>query len=140
MRSFSGFYFYLRLMFHHISVVFRTVLNRDKWTALGVTFFISALIITITRPYRKSYMNIIDTLLLANITLLWLSNSNTFLMIYPVTPTSYLALYLLLVTPTVGLIFLIFLKIVHRKTCFQKLKTHISICCNNLRVQVQKFV
>ena len=129
MRSFSGFYFYLRLNFHNFLIIFHTMLKRRGWASLGITFFISALIITIARPYRKSYMYIIDALLFTNIALLCLSNAN-----------SYMAMYLLLVTPIVGMIFLIFLKIVHQKTCFQKLKTHMSICCNNLRVQVQKFV
>ena len=129
MRSFSGFYFYLRLNFHSFSIIFHTMLKRRGWASLGITFFISALIIAIAKPYRKSYMYIIDALLFTNIALLCLSNAN-----------SYLAMYLLLVTPIVGIIFLIFLKIVHQKSCFQKLKTHISICCYNLRVQVKKFV
>ena len=129
MRSFSGFYFYLRLNFHNFLIIFHTMLKRRGWASLGITFFISALIITIARPYRKSYMYIIDALLFTNIALLCLSNAN-----------SYMAMYLLLVTPIVGMIFLIFLKIVHQKTCFQKLKTHMSICCSDLRVQVQKFV
>ena len=129
MRSFSGFYFYFRLTVHYISIIFHTMLKRRGWVSLGITFFMLALIITIAKPYRKSYMYIIDALLFTNIALLCLSNAN-----------SYLAMYLLLVTPIVGMIFLIFLKIVHHKTCFQKLKTHISICCSNLRVQVKKFV
>ena len=131
MRSFSGFYFYLRLIFHDVSIMFDPVLKRRGWVTLGITFFLSALIITIAKPYRKSYMYIIDALLFTNIALLYSSNYKD---------NSYLAIYLLLVTPIVGMIFLIFLKIVHQKTCFQKLKTHMSIKFNNLRVQVQKFV
>ena len=63
MRSFSGFYFYLRLSFHILSEIFHIVLNKSGMTSLGVTFFISALIITIIRPYRKSYMNNISLML-----------------------------------------------------------------------------
>ena len=78
MRSFSGFYFYLRLSFHILSEIFHIVLNKSGMTSLGVTFFISALIITIIRPYRKSYMYIVDALLFTNIALLWLSGTNMY--------------------------------------------------------------
>ena len=128
MRSFSGFYFHLRLTFHSVSIIFHIILKRKGWDSLGITFFILALITAIARPYRKSYMNILDALLFSNLALLCLSSSS-----------SYLRMYLLLVTPIVGIMFLIFLKIVHHKTCFKKLITHISICCNNLRMQVHKF-
>ena len=128
MRSFCGFYFYFRLTFHLVSVLFHNMLKREGWTSFGVTFFISALIIAIARPYRKSYMNITDAILFTNIALLCH------------TQTLLTTVYLLLVSPIVGLITLIVLKFIYHKTCFQKLKTHISICCNNFRVQVQNSI
>ena len=78
--------------------------------------------------YRESYMNITDAILFTNIALLCH------------TQTLLTTVYLLLVSPIVGLITLIVLKFIYHKTCFQKLKTHISICCNNFRVQVQNSI
>ena len=121
MRSFSGFYFYLRLMFHIVSLIFYNLLETKRGISLGLTFFLSALIIAIARPYHKLYMNIIDVLLLTNIALVCCSG-------LPI-------LYLLLITPIVGFFLLLLLKIVHYKKFFKKMKSLTAKCCSNLRLQ-----
>ena len=66
MRSFSGLYFFLRI------AVFLTSLWSDKisqavWFTRGIIVLITSLIISSFKPYRKAYMNHMDTLLLLNL-------------------------------------------------------------------------
>ena len=42
----------------------------SQWFAFGTVFFITTLVMTIAKPYRKAYMNYLDTLLLSNCTIL----------------------------------------------------------------------
>ena len=117
MRSFSGFYFYLRLTLHFICLTFQLTLKTHAATSLGVAFFTSAVIIALVQPYSKTYMSIIDTLLLTNIALVCLSK-----------PFHLLIIYMLLITPVVGVICLIFVKIILYKNVLRKVKA----LCNKL--------
>ena len=69
MRSFSGLYFYLMfgvylLVINIIKPVFHDYHNYI-WFPAGVTAIIMALTVAITKPYKKMYMNHLDTLLLS---------------------------------------------------------------------------
>ena len=77
MRSFSGFYFFLRIGIVIIIFVFKfTQLVRDPILAFGLAFLFFALTVAITRPYQKGYMNHIDTLILFNMALLGIALSS----------------------------------------------------------------
>ena len=75
MRSFSGLYFFLRLLMW-LPILISHLTNRysnvyiDKWIFLGFFFCITSLSMTYIRPYNKAYMNYLDALLLLNIALL----------------------------------------------------------------------
>ena len=98
MRSFSAFYFYLRLLLHAVLVKFgKIILKENEWTSLGVTYSLSALIVALIRPYRRTYMNICDSLLLINIAMMCFTQFES-------TITT-----LLLYTPVVGLVVLLFI-------------------------------
>ena len=72
MRSFSGLYFFLRMMIllilclshafggHHIS----------QWYSVGILLLITTVAIALAKPYRKTYMNYLDTSLLSIFTIL----------------------------------------------------------------------
>ena len=69
MRSFAGLYFFLRF----ITFFFR--INKHitvgaVWSYLVFIFLVCTILIALVRPYKKMYMNAIDTLLLADLTLL----------------------------------------------------------------------
>ena len=69
MRSFSGLYFFLRI----VPLLIAALLNRNyraRWYYCGTLFFITTFTITFAKPYRKAYMNYLDALLLSNLALL----------------------------------------------------------------------
>ena len=131
MRSFSVFYFCLRITFHLISLTFYKLLKESKWTSLGMTFFIAALVIALIRPYRKLYMNTIDALLLVNAALICFSINQD----HRLQVTN---LAVLLVSPIVGMSILLLLKVVRYKRCLQKAKALTIVCFNSFRLRRAK--
>ena len=77
-RSFSAIYFFLRpvvIVIYEIRVLH---LFYNEWF-LAVTLFVCiSVLVSYVKPYRKSYMNILDTLLLLHIALLSLLSSSSF--------------------------------------------------------------
>ena len=66
MRSFSGIYFLLRIIIYLAEIISRATLNMDQYLTRGFVFSVTALLIALIRPYKKTYMNIVDTLLLTH--------------------------------------------------------------------------
>ena len=64
MRGFSGMYFLLRIIVYSIVSLFRIKLGWDHYFTRGFIFSIAALLIALSRPFKKTYMNIIDCILL----------------------------------------------------------------------------
>jgi hypothetical protein len=60
MRSFSGIYFLLRIIIYSAEAVSRATLDLDPYFAQGFIFSVAALIIALSRPYKRKYMNIMD--------------------------------------------------------------------------------
>ena len=105
MRSFSGFYFILRLLpFTYIGLgIHKLNLHLNVWSYTAFLFFISTLLTSYIKPYKHNYMNILDTLLLANTTILcyllsrdYADDESTVIEILTalLTPTIIFALYL----------------------------------------------
>ena len=69
MRSFSGFYFLLRILEFAGVIIFR-ILNFEPWFVRGTLFSFTAVVIALCRPYKKMYMNTLDTLLLSHMALM----------------------------------------------------------------------
>ena len=72
MRSFAGLYYATRV-FLFLSNTIATVLNisnNDPFFVRGIILTITALLITLCRPYKKPYMNALDTILLLHFGLL----------------------------------------------------------------------
>ena len=77
MRSFSGLYFLLRVLIS-VGTQLPYQLNFEPWFSRGALLSITAMAIALCRPYKKSYMNISDTLLLLHMALMChLLSSNT---------------------------------------------------------------
>ena len=82
MRSFSGLYFLLRmaivLVVTLIDSIPRTSVD-ESWFLQETIFSFTALFIALCRPYKKTYMNVLDTFLLSLLaTLCHLMSSNSF--------------------------------------------------------------
>ena len=76
MRYFSGLYFILRIMPFLIKLIIRPFSNYHAtihWYYSGTLFFAIALIVGITKPYKRSYMNYLDILILSNLAVLYYS-------------------------------------------------------------------
>ena len=74
MRYFSGLYFILRIMPFLIKSVVRPLTIHHAtihWYYSGTTFLAIALIVGITKPYKRAYMNHLDTLILSNLAVLY---------------------------------------------------------------------
>ena len=129
MRSFSAFYFYLRLLLHTVLVNFgKIILKENEWTSLGVTYSLSALIVALIRPYQKTYMNICDSLLLTNIAIMCFTQFES-------TITT-----LLLYTPVVGLVVLLFILRVNVKKFSLPLFLNAAKVLNYFRARLKSFL
>ena len=68
MRSFAGFYFLLRYTLFLAAVLskFLSVSNPSE-SITSQIFFCAAVLISLTRPYKRMYMTILDVLLLCSL-------------------------------------------------------------------------
>ena len=76
MRYFSGLYFILRIMpFLIKSIVWPFTIYHATihWFYSGTVFFAIALVVGITKPYKRAYMNYLDILILSNLAVLYYS-------------------------------------------------------------------
>ena len=64
MRSFSGIYFLLRVLIYLTGEISRITLNFNPPLVQGFVFSITALFIALSQPYRKTWTNIMDSVLL----------------------------------------------------------------------------
>ena len=69
MRSLAGLYYFLRLAPFFFRINKHIVVNA-AWSYLLLLFLASTLLIALVRPYKKMYLNVVDTFLLADLTLL----------------------------------------------------------------------
>ena len=79
MRCFSGLYFILRIMPFLIKLITRPIsayYATIHWYYSGTVFFAIGLIVGITKPYKRAYMNHLDTLILSNLAVLYYSFSS----------------------------------------------------------------
>ena len=78
MRIFSGFYFLIRIVVALIPKLLFSTLGLEMWFVRGTIFSFAALLIALCRPYKRTYMNVFDTLLLSHLALLChILSSNT---------------------------------------------------------------
>ena len=67
MRSFSAFYFFLRVLIFIID--YFSQIKRflpGYWSIYTLLFLTLALLIALIRPYKKTYINVFDTIFLAS--------------------------------------------------------------------------
>ena len=72
MRCIAGLYFILRLVPFLIKLITRSLHKHHTtihWYYSGAFFFATALTVGIAKPYKRAYMNYLDTLILSNLSL-----------------------------------------------------------------------
>ena len=67
MRSFSGIYFLLRITLYISETVSWEIFNIHAPFAYGFVLSVTALLIALSRPYKKTYINVVDSILLSHI-------------------------------------------------------------------------
>ena len=70
MRAFSGLYFIVRILIMGAPMALSHNIGMTVWFIRGAIFLSTALIVTLCRPYKKTYMNVSDALLLSHLVLL----------------------------------------------------------------------
>ena len=66
MRSFAGFYFLLRyLLCLSVSLSHRLKQLSSSLSTISLIFISAAMLVSLIRPYKRMYMNVLDTLLLS---------------------------------------------------------------------------
>ena len=68
MRSFVSMHFLLRVLGNYLSV--DEILVNLSFTVIILLYIVSTLLIAIIRPYKRTYMNVLDTLIFANLAIL----------------------------------------------------------------------
>ena len=112
MRSFSGIYFLLRIIIYFAEIISRATLKQDKYLTCGFIFSVTALLVALSRPYKKTYMNIVDTLLLSHVATFCYIIASTSLLNHK--SSIFLALmYVMIALPVI----ITFLLTVSRMTC-----------------------
>lgn len=71
MRSFSGLYFFLIIFMYFCEVAVRRSDYFKPFVLSGTLFLIAALTVALIKPYRKTENNKLDSLLLANIAIIF---------------------------------------------------------------------
>ena len=66
MRYFSGIYFFLVIAISIAPQLLFYTLSFDRWLIKGAIFLVTALLIALCQPYKITYMNVCDTLLLSH--------------------------------------------------------------------------
>ena len=64
MRSFSGIYLLFGIIVYFSGVINRLTLKFDPTFVRGFVFSVTALLIALSRPYKKTYINIVDSIFL----------------------------------------------------------------------------
>ena len=113
MRSFSGLYFLLRMVVILVVTLIDSIPGvslDESWFLQGIIFSLTALFIALCRPYKKTYMNVLDSLSLSHLaTLCHIISSNSFI--------HYLAfVQMLILLPFVIFVLSLIIKLIHR-TC-----------------------
>ena len=67
MRYFSGVYFFLEIPLFSFPSLMSYIFKFNLWFIRGNVLLIAALLIALCRPYKKTYMNVCDTLLLCHL-------------------------------------------------------------------------
>ena len=68
MRSLVSMYFFLRLLIHIVTI--DQIPSNVGFSILVFIYVVCSMLISLAQPYRKAYMNITDTLILANLAIL----------------------------------------------------------------------
>ena len=119
MRSFSGLYFFLRIVPYLIVSLQLLQLPKNNiivtyWYYFGTLFFVAALTIALAKPYQKAYMNFLDIFLLSNIALLCFIVLSGLTMLLPTR--------ILLATPIIAFILIMVIRV------FRYAIRHLSKC------------
>ena len=113
MRSFSGIYFLLRIIIYSAETLGRITLDLDQHFARGFVFSVAALLIALSRPYKKTYMNIVDYILLFHMaTFCYIIASTSSLNRKP--PTFLPMMYIMIALPFIIIFLLSVYRMIHR--------------------------
>ena len=114
MRSFSGTYFLLRMIIYYaVILISRRIFNLDYQLTRGLVFSAAILLIALSRPYKKTYMNIMDSILLSHMATLCFIIASTSTSALKDEPQLLLLIHVLIALPFIISIFLMAFRVTH---------------------------
>ena len=119
MRSFSGLYFFLRALSGCIRFVFHLLLP-NIWLSYALLYLSSTLLIACAKPYKKTYMNVIDTIFLSILSTICLLLSLEYF------KSQVIEVYMLIFVPAGLLALFVVVKLVTKKKMNLKQKLRMS--------------
>jgi hypothetical protein len=135
MRSFSGLHLFLRIALIAPVLLLRSIFHIDVWFLRGIILSITALLVSLCRPYKQMHTNVLDSVLLCYLAmfchLLSLNQDSEMF-------SFVLVMQVLLLTPLVIFVAVIFIRLIWGIFVSQRLQKSFSsahICCVPLRVQ-----
>ena len=141
MRSFSGIYFLLRIIVFFTEAFSRATIKLNPDFARGFVFSVAALIFTLSRPYKRKYMNIMDYILLFHVaTFCYILASTTGLNDKPAILLPMM--YVILAFPFISIFLLAIYRMTYGvfKKCFSQWSPLVlpqcSVCLRNANVKI----
>ena len=114
MRSFSGTYFLLRMIIYYaVILISRRIFNLDHQLTRGLVFSAAALLTALSWPYKKTYMNVMDSILLSHVATLCFIIASTSTSALKDEPQLLLLIHVLIALPFIIFIFLMAFRVTH---------------------------
>ena len=139
MRSFSGIYFLLRIIVYSAVMLSHATFDWDHQLIRGFMFSAAALLVSLSRPYKETYMNVLDSILLSHMaSLCYITASTSTVQTKPwlFLPMMHLMIafpfIVLLLVTTYRMIHGIFRRHLLLMQCFSRLKMARMKLCNGL--------
>ena len=109
MRSLSGLYFFIGKLLFVVRLTRHLFIPNNVWLSYTLLYSSITVLVAYVKPYKKAYMNIFDTVLLANLSVVCLLMSSEYF------KTQVIKIYILLILPIVLVILLVITKLMHSK-------------------------
>ena len=136
MRSLSGLYFFTRIIIIFVRLTMHLFIP-NIWLSYTLLYSSIALFIAYVKPYKKAYMNFLDTILLANLSVVCLLMSSEYF------KTQAIKTYILLLLPIVLVTLLVITKLIRKKLLkndSESFKQKVKILLNGFYRKVHKTI
>ena len=127
MRSFCGLYFLLIILMTQAHTHFLKKLHISVWLSYAFIFLIFSLLIALIQPYKNIYINVLDSLLLAHLTVVCLLLSRDYF------PGDGAQIFVMMLLPVAMFGLFVVFKIFSKCHCRLQLVSLYKYCCKRCK-------